>query len=646
MANVFIDAAMRTYGGKEWRFETHALPRCEVKAPGDIETPLTVEDFLSCCREPAGVKTTVMILGVHLAVRDCGSASDVALALKEQRVANLPGALKFAESPPADSKVGGIIMDKGNGQLDVIKYVTFKDKVATREATKLIADTAYVPFSRPGPWAVKKAFQSLMDRLPGHHVHWSAVTKWEAQSKSGPSSASTWAPDTESLLQGVSFINDNAPETDANNEQYTWILMNIKEDSDSPIAGWPETKVRIMAQNKSRASNGASLQRGFPLTTCSLKPFLTDKLLPLLYPLFVCYGVIALGWPGVGKTPALITVILAMGRYHIHRLQEDAVPGWRRAKSLDNFRHQVANVYEGIFLDDPNRENISMADLKSFLTVEEEQTTSGRYNDAKLTRNCMRAYASNDLDQDDEPADDSRTSITSEEFFKMTKRLFAGDKMADVLACLKRSVVLLIGQHALYLRLPDQDPAAKVHRIKVDELHKDLLAEKDKPLYSKYTLGIVEYGPRWEEETQREVRVISRGMEKFAAGRPEVYIKYANDEIESKLYAALPPVRLPDRERASSSDEEPVVLPPPPIIVPNPALRCDRLGTFRYPPSKRLRTKSKPEGDEAADQALPTDLEALARDAEMAAADYAHSPSQPDDVDFEADAEAATFMHE
>jgi hypothetical protein len=90
-----------------------------------------------------------------------------------------------------------------------------------------------------------------------------------------------------------------------------------------------------------------------------LRPFLADKLLPLLYPLFVCYGVIALGWPGVGKTPALITVILAMGRFHIHRLQEDAMPGWRRAKSLDNFRHQVANVYEGIFLDDPNRENIS-----------------------------------------------------------------------------------------------------------------------------------------------------------------------------------------------------------------------------------------------------------------------------------------------
>ena len=41
MANAFIDEAMRSYGGKGWRFETHALPHCEVKALSDIEAPLT-----------------------------------------------------------------------------------------------------------------------------------------------------------------------------------------------------------------------------------------------------------------------------------------------------------------------------------------------------------------------------------------------------------------------------------------------------------------------------------------------------------------------------------------------------------------------------------------------------------------------------
>ena len=537
MATEIIDEAMRVYGGKQWRFESLAAPRCESKTSASIENPMSISDFLSCCRPLNGLRAaTMMLVDVQQDVENCGSAENVAAVCQEQRIESLPAALQFAHALPAHSKVGCIAMEKGHGKLDVIKLVTFQDKMAIRDATKIPAGSAYVPFSRPGPWAVKKAFQSLLDRLPGHHVHWGTVTRWEAQAKNSASSSSTWSPDTDTLLQGVAFINDHAPETDANNEQYTWILLNIREDAESPIAGWPEGKVRIMAQNKSKASNGATLQKGFPLTTFSLKPFLAEKLLPVLYPLFVCYGVVALGWPGVGKTPALIAVILAMGRYHIHRLQEeDAVPGWRRAKSLDNFRHQVANVYEGIFLDDPNRENVSMADLKSFLTVEEEQTTSGRYNDAKLTRNCMRAYASNDLDREDEPLDDSRIFITGEEFMKMTRRLFAGDKQADVLACLKRSVVLLVGQHAVYLRLPNQDPEAPVHRIQVDELHKDLLSEKDKPPYSKYKLGIVEYGPQWEQETQQEVRTISLGMEKFAAGRPEVYIKDANEKIEAEL---------------------------------------------------------------------------------------------------------------
>ena len=648
MATEIIDEAMRVYGGKEWRFESLAAPRCEPKTSASIENPMSISDFLSCCRPLNGLRAaTMMLVDVQQDVENCGSAENVAAVCQEQRIESLPAALQFAHALPAHSKVGCIAMEKGHGKLDVIKLVTFQDKMAIRDATKIPAGSAYVPFSRPGPWAVKKAFQSLLDRLPGHHVHWGTVTRWEAQAKNSASSSSTWSPDTDTLLQGVAFINDHAPETDANNEQYTWILLNIREDAESPIAGWPEGKVRIMAQNKSKASNGATLQKGFPLTTFSLKPFLAEKLLPVLYPLFVCYGVVALGWPGVGKTPALIAVILAMGRYHIHRLQEeDAVPGWRRAKSLDNFRHQVANVYEGIFLDDPNRENVSMADLKSFLTVEEEQTTSGRYNDAKLTRNCMRAYASNDLDREDEPLDDSRIFITGEEFMKMTRRLFAGDKQADVLACLKRSVVLLVGQHAVYLRLPNQDPEAPVHRIQVDELHKDLLSEKDKPLYSKYKLGIVEYGPQWEQETQQEVRTISLGMEKFAAGRPEVYIKDANEKIEAELWRArlAQSVRLSDRPEGESSQEEETVLPPPPVIIPNPALRCHRIGQFRYPPAKRLRTKSRPE--EAPADGSSADLEALAQAAEMDAVEEWQESTGPDGDDFEADTEAAIFLHE
>ena len=50
-----------------------------------------------------------------------------------------------------------------------------------------------------------------------------------------------------------------------------WILCQIKDDSGSPISGWPEAKVRIMAQNKAKGMAGAQLQTDLlPLHTYSL----------------------------------------------------------------------------------------------------------------------------------------------------------------------------------------------------------------------------------------------------------------------------------------------------------------------------------------------------------------------------------------
>ncbi|CAE6936528.1 unnamed protein product [Symbiodinium microadriaticum] len=53
---------------------------------------------------------------------------------------------------------------------------------------------------------------------------------------------------------GFDFVNKNAPDDDSENLQYLWILTNIKPDSGSPIAGWPEGKIIRMAQNKRRTN--------------------------------------------------------------------------------------------------------------------------------------------------------------------------------------------------------------------------------------------------------------------------------------------------------------------------------------------------------------------------------------------------------
>ena len=103
-----------------------------------------------------------------------------------------------------------------------------------------------------------------------------------------------------------------------------------------------------------------------------------------------------------------------------------------------HFRHRVGNVHEGVFLDDPSCEKIDLADLKSFVTTEENQTCHGRYNDVKLAKNCCRAFAANDIEEEDEPKDDTRMYITMEEFLRLLRRTFPGDEPADIRAVLKK----------------------------------------------------------------------------------------------------------------------------------------------------------------------------------------------------------------
>ena len=155
-------------------------------------------------------------------------------------------------------------------------------------------------------------------------------------------------------------------------------------------------------------------------------------------------------------------MILATGRYHLGKLGLDQKPSWRRSESLDNFRRRVPQVYEVVFLDDPSRDKLDMSDLKSYMTAEEDQTCSGRYNDGKLVCGQVRAYAGKNLSDDDEPSPDGRTTISPDEFLQLLRHSFPGEKAADVMAVLKRSIVFILGKHAPYL------------------IHLDLLSPHDK----------------------------------------------------------------------------------------------------------------------------------------------------------------------
>lgn len=68
---------------------------------------------------------------------------------------------------------------------------------------------------------------------------------------------------------------------------------------------------------------------------------------------------------------------MTTGRFHVHCFGLSGVePGRRRAKSLDNLWHKALAVYEAFFLDDPSRARVGIADLKSFMTADEDGAES------------------------------------------------------------------------------------------------------------------------------------------------------------------------------------------------------------------------------------------------------------------------------
>lgn len=636
MSGALMDKAIKDLSDKQWILKSSGTP---FVGRVDSSQPISVADFLTgACRQCSkSIKSMNVIFDVHTNIPPCGNPADLLPSI-ESNMDNIPPAIKFKAALPEASKVDFIFVTKANGNLDVVKVVYLPRPVNFQMASSICSAGAFVPVHRPGPWNVKKGVQWLLSQLGGHQLRWhTLLEKSEAEKAPKP----TWSPANAELEEGILFINSHAPECDAQNEQTLWILINIKAESGTPIAGWPEVKVRHMCQNKSKGLGGATSMTEFPLNTYSLKPFLHSVLLPFIYPLLLNYGILLLGSPGVGKTPFVIILCMALGRYHVRQCGDEGLkPGWRRAKSLDNFRHRAPHVQEGLFLDDPTRSKVSIADLKSFLTADEDGTVESRYNDTRLIKNQLRAYASNDLKESAETEQKMGSTLPAGRFLFFLDELFAGEKEKDVLAVLKRSIIFLFTDSALYLRLPSEDKEAIVHRICLEDIHKDLLVEKDKAQYGKYKAGIMETGPSFDAEVQREQAMMDDAMTALSKyDKLHDYVQFVNGKLQDYLLGHQDIRVLPSSQTSDDESAVPWAAAPVPPIGTQPSGRQRR--PFVYPsPGRRVRSKSSPPSQDTEKLALAAE-EAIAEE-QIIAEQIEHVGL--DDMDCDADAEAAAAM--
>jgi len=198
----------------------------------------------------------------------------------------------------------------------------------------------------------------------------------------------------------------------------------------------------------------------------------------------------------------------------------------------------------------------------------------------------------------------------------------------------------------LYLRLPSQKDDAPIHCIRVEDIHKDLLAEQDKAWYGKYKSGESQKAPAYEDAVAKEQSMLSDSMKKYLdCASPHDYVKEVNDKLYDLLLEKQPfPAQawLPSSQESTSPERPaPIYKPPLPGTVPNIQRK------FHYPPKKRLRCKAP--GIQTLSQATssaPSAMEALIGLVEDADADLLAEEAAADlvGVDFSADEEAAAFM--
>ena len=246
MSGSLLDEGMNKVSDGKWVVNMPAKPYTQHNnAEGHVTIPQYLEGV--CRPLDKSIKSVAVLFNAHIGIPECGRASTIGQLITAGQLSELPLPLRFRAMPPDTAKVDILIENTGDGCINALKLVYFEKPVPSSVAMSISSGSAFVLVQRPGPWVVRKGLQY------GH-----------------------------------------APECDAMNEQTFWVLTNIRPDSNSPIAGWPEAKVRMMAQNKARGASGATSLSEFPRQTFSLNSSLATNILPLLYPMLTSMAILLL----------------------------------------------------------------------------------------------------------------------------------------------------------------------------------------------------------------------------------------------------------------------------------------------------------------------------------------------------------------
>ena len=182
------------------------------------------------------------------------------------------------------------------------------------------------------------------------------------------------------------------PKTAIHNRQTEWTEIEIHRE-DSPIFGWSAGLVKESLKGYGSSNVFVEPVADFFLTLKDLRAwFLEDCLAPVI-PDMKDKTLVMMGLANRGKTPVAQALSMAMSEYWllVDQKDDEMLPSFRLAASLDQLRGDPGIKYRPDILDDADTSMVPVAKLKSFLdSSAAEAFTVERWTAAKFVRNQLR----------------------------------------------------------------------------------------------------------------------------------------------------------------------------------------------------------------------------------------------------------------
>ena len=426
---------------------------------------------------------------------------------------SIPGGLRPGKELAQGDSMQVVIEKNENGTYAVMKIFNLNEAISATAAHALCQQEALRVPRRANFYGARKAFQTILQRAKGWKLMFARVVDaaeaGDPGSRRRANSGGEWSPTTEEITRGMEFIQANAPPA-GTMAQVEWLLIHNKA-RESPIRGWPAQHVNKICEVKAKSKMMAELEQDFPLTLFDLKDSILRDVVAPMAPYLPDHGLIAIGRPEAGKTPFAFLMASCIGQHWIDALCiEGAKPGWYRAKQFDDMRGVEGKIFNGVVVDDGNVPRFRYDDVKQFLDAGFKGHVDCRYAPISFVKNCFRAICDNTWDKDAEPPNPKHGDVlTWEEFLAMLRPSFSCVPEEDLLAILKRGVVIIAGYRAIYLRLPSSSKEAPILVVAEDEVGDNWFKSTNMSVYGALKRGVKEYPNGFKEAKIAEAELFA-----------------------------------------------------------------------------------------------------------------------------------------